>query len=126
MGVDDARLDYDPLIGDVDFQNVIHAGEADHDTALCGQRTATESGSRSARDEGNPVLGTHSNDGLNLLGGSGKDDRARYGAEVCKAIALVSLELARRRNQAAGLAGIVSIDRITKSVEDRLIEHKRS
>ena len=44
LGVDDAGFDDDALVGDVDGEDAVHAGEADDDAAGGGQRAAAEAG----------------------------------------------------------------------------------
>src|SRR5690242_10285006 len=51
-GVDHARLNDDAGIGKIDFENLREAREADDDATFGGQRAATQSGARSARDKG--------------------------------------------------------------------------
>src|SRR3984885_11446270 len=46
-----AWFDDDARIGDVDFENAIHPRQADHDSIFDRERTAAESGARTARDE---------------------------------------------------------------------------
>ena len=124
--IDDAGLDDNALVGDIDFQDAIHAGEADDDSALRWQRAAAQSGPRSTRDKRNAVLGADANDGLDLLGAARKHNGVRHGAEVGQAIALIGLELVRLGNQAARLTHVSRVYGISQSIEDGPIKHKRS
>ena len=65
--IDDAGLDHDALVGNVDVEDAVHAGEADDDAALGGERASAEAGAGATADEGNLVPGADTNDGLHLL-----------------------------------------------------------
>ncbi len=105
VGVDDAGLDGDLLVGEVDVEDAVHAGEADDDGAGGGKRSAAESGAGSAGDEGDVVLRADADDGLDLLGAAREDDGGGRDAEGGEAVALVGLELVGRGDE-AGLARV--------------------
>src|ERR1700679_1901298 len=51
MRIDDARFDDNALVGNVDFEDAIHAGEADDNPALRRERPTAKTGSRSTCDK---------------------------------------------------------------------------
>jgi len=126
VGVDHPRLHDDALVGNVNFQDTVHASEADDNPSLRRQRTTAESGSRSTCDERNAVLSADTNDRLDLFGGSGKDNGVRYGAKIGQAVAFIRLELVHLRNQTARLPRVSGAYGTTQSIENRPIKHKRS
>jgi len=77
MAIDDTRLDCDPLVGDVDCKDTVHARKADDNTARGWQRAARESGAGSPGNKRDAMLGTDADDGLNFFPGSRQDDGGR-------------------------------------------------
>ena len=100
VGVDDAGLHGDLLVGEIDVEDAVHAGEADDDGAFGGERSAAEAGACAARDEGDVVLRADADDGLYLLGAARQDDGGGHDAEGGEAVALVGLELVGRGDEA--------------------------
>jgi len=125
VGVDDSGFDDDALVGDVDFEDAVHTGEADDDAACGRKRAAAESGSGAAGDEGDAVLRADANDGLDLLGAAREDHGGGKGAEVGEAVTLVGLELGGFGDEAGGLAGVACVDCGAEGIEDGAIEHTR-
>ena len=77
MAIDDAGLNGDPLVGDVDGEDTVHAGEADDDAACGWERATRESGAGAPGNKGDAMLGTDADDGLNFVPGAGQDHGAR-------------------------------------------------
>ena len=69
-GIDDAGLDHHARIGDIDFENAIHARQADDNAVRDRQRSAAEARAGAARHERNPFAMADAHHGLHLLGGS--------------------------------------------------------
>ncbi len=80
--VDDARLDDNEAVGDVDLENAVHARQADDDAACSRQRAAAQAGACAAADEGNLVARAEANDGLDLFGGLRQNDCAGQHAKI--------------------------------------------
>ena len=77
MCVDDAGLDGDSLIGNVDGEDAVHSGEADHDATGEWKCAAGESGAGASGDKGNAMVGTDADDGLNFFARARQDNRGR-------------------------------------------------
>ena len=71
--IDDARLDDDARVGNVHFEDAVHARQADDDAALDRQRAAAQARARAARDKGKPVAVADAHDGLHLIRRAGQD-----------------------------------------------------
>ncbi len=70
--VDDAGLHGGTLIGDINIEDLVHAGELDDEAAAHGDRAAGEIGAGAAGDEGNPVLAAPVDEARDFLCGGGK------------------------------------------------------
>jgi hypothetical protein len=77
MAIDDAGLNGDPLVGDVDGKDTVHAREADDNAARGWKRATRESGAGASGDEGYAMPGTDADDGLNFFPGAGQDNGGR-------------------------------------------------
>ena len=73
--IDDAGLDDDAGVGEIDFEDAVHAREADDDAVFDGQRAAAQAGAGAARDEGDLFAMADADDGLDLCGGSREEER---------------------------------------------------
>ena len=91
--IDDARLDGDPLIRDVDVEDPVQARQRDQDPAGNRQRTAGETGAMAPRDERDAVAMAAADDRLHVDGGSREQDEARPFAQPCEGVRFVRDEL---------------------------------
>src|SRR5215472_4582445 len=98
--IDDAGFDDDARVGDINFQDAIHAREAEDDTAFNRQRASTEASAGATRDEGNLFAVANADDGLDLYCRRGKQHGAREHAEIRQAVTFVSVEFLRRGDHA--------------------------
>ena len=73
--IDDAGLDDDAGVGEIDFEDAVHAREADDDAVFDGERAAAEAGAGAAGDEGNFFAMAEADDGLDFGGGSKGEGR---------------------------------------------------
>src|SRR5215471_4355271 len=64
--IDDAGFNDDASVGDINFQDAIHAREAEDDTVFNGERAAAEARAGATRDEGNLFAVGRGEDGLDL------------------------------------------------------------
>ncbi len=126
LRVDHSRFDDHPLVGNIDFEDAIHAREADDNAALSRQRPTTEPGPCSTRDKRNPVLVADANDRLHLLGAARKDNGTGHGAHVGKPIALVGLKLIGSSDQATRQGGIPCIHHRAQRIQNGRIQHRES
>src|SRR6266851_5521605 len=99
--VDDAGLDDHASVQKINLEDVIHSREADNNAILNWESAATQARARAARDKGNFSPMTQADNCLDLLSGSGEQDSAGHDAEIRQAVALVSVQLFGRGNQAA-------------------------
>jgi len=99
--IDHTRFDDDTRVGNVNFEDAIHAGEAENNAIFDGERTAAQASAGTPRDERNFFPMADSHDGLYLLGGSGEQDCARQDAEIGQPVAFVSVKLLDRGDEAA-------------------------
>ena len=99
MRVDHARLDDDVPVGNVHFENAVHARQADHDAARGRQRAAAQSRARAAADKGNLVPRADPHHRLHLLRSARQHHGVRQHAEIRQAVALVGLQLALAGDQ---------------------------
>ena len=90
--IDDAGFHGDAGVGDVDFEDAIHARETDDDAVIDGERAAAESGAGTSGDEGNAFAMAEAEDGLHLLGSGGQEDGGWEDAEVGEGVAFVGME----------------------------------
>ena len=88
----DARLDDDARVGKIDFEDAVHAREADDDAVFDRERAAAEAGACAASDEGKFFAMADAENGLDLGGGVGKKDGARHGAKISEGVAFVGVE----------------------------------
>src|SRR5262249_1039423 len=77
--VDDAWLHDGALVREVDFENPVHAREADGDTAGAGNRAAAQARARAAADDGDLVLAGDLDDRHHVLGRARKHYHLRTG-----------------------------------------------
>ncbi len=94
--IEDAGLDDDAGVGEIDFEDAVHAREADDDAVFDGERAAAEAGAGAARDEGNFFAMAEAENGLDFGGGVGEKNGARHGAEIGEGVAFVGVEFVRR------------------------------
>ena len=80
--IDDAGLDDDAGVGEIDFEDAVHAREADDDAVFDGERAAAEAGAGAAGDEGSFFAMAEAENGLDFGGGVGEEDGLGHGAEV--------------------------------------------
>ena len=100
--VDDAGLDDDAVVGEVDFEDAVHAREADDDAVFDGERAAAQAGAGAAGDEGDAFAMAEADDGLDLFGGGGEDDGEGHDAEIGEAVAFVGAEFLGGGDEAVG------------------------
>jgi hypothetical protein len=74
--IDDAGFDGDAGVGEIDFEDAVHTGEADDNAVFYGERAAGEAGASAACYEGEAFAMAEAEDGLDLFGGGGKQDGA--------------------------------------------------
>ncbi len=91
--IDDAGLDDDVGVGEIDFEDAIHAREADDEAVFDGERAAAEAGAGAAGYEGNFFAMAEAEDGLDFSGGVGEKNGAGHGAEIGEGVAFVGVEL---------------------------------
>src|SRR5262245_53102356 len=77
--VHDAGLHYGALVGEVDFENPVHAREADGDAAGSGNRAAAQAGAGAAAYDGDSVLAGNLDDRDHVLRRPRKHDHLRTG-----------------------------------------------
>jgi len=99
--INHARFHDHARIGNIHFEDTIHPRKAEDDAVFHGQRAAAQACAGAARDKRNSFAMANLHDGLNLLRGSGKQDRARQYAKIREAVAFVSVQLLGRGNEAA-------------------------
>ncbi len=88
-------------------RNTGHAGKADHDAPVIGQRSPGEPSARAAADERVCDAGRRRCiDRLHLGRGARQNHRRRQAAQHGQAIALVGLQLVALDDQAVGAHGI--------------------
>ena len=75
--IDYAGFDDGVGVGEIDFEDFVHAGEADDDAFRSRQRAAGESCASASGDERDAMPGTDANDGLNLVPGARQDNGGR-------------------------------------------------
>ena len=92
VGVDDAGLDGGARVFKVDFEDAVHAGEADDDAVFNRERAAAESGAGAASHERNFFAMAEADDGLDLFGGVGEKNGLRHNAEIGEGVAFVGVE----------------------------------
>ena len=80
--IEDAGLDGDAGVGEIDFEDAVHAREADDDAVFHGERAAAEAGAGAAGYEGDVFAMAEAEDGLDLGGGGGEEDGLGHGAEI--------------------------------------------
>lgn len=97
--IDDTGFDDDAGVGDVNFEDAIHAGEADDDAVIDRERTAAEAGAGTASDERNVFAMAEAEDGLDLVAGGGEEDGGWEDAEVGEGVAFVGVEFFGRRDE---------------------------
>jgi hypothetical protein len=90
--IDYAGLDGDAGVGEIDFEDAIHAGEADDDAIFDGERAAAEAGAGAAGYEGDVFAMAEAEEGLDFGGGIGEEYGARHGAEIGEGVAFVGVE----------------------------------
>ncbi len=99
--VDHARLDHHPCVGDVHFENVVEAGQADDDAVRHREGPSAQPRAGPPRHERDPLAVADADHALNLLGGGGEEHRPRHHPEVGEAVALVGAELFGSGDEAA-------------------------
>ena len=110
--IDDAGFDGNASVGNVHFENAVHASKAEDYPVFDWECAAAEAGAGTARDERKFFAVAETQDGLNLLGGGRKQDGAREDAKIREAIAFVGVAFFERRDETA------ITDDGTKFVED--------
>src|SRR5579864_1790679 len=68
LGIDHARFHHCSRIGEINFENVVHACQADDDALIDWQRATAQASARTASYEGNFFLITNLNNRLHLRG----------------------------------------------------------
>ena len=91
--VDDARLDANEAVLEIDLEDSLHPRGRDDDASLDGQRAARKAGARPARHDGQPVFPGDLQYGGDLFGRPGQRDEPRGDPEAHERIALVRTEL---------------------------------
>jgi len=100
--IDDAGLDDDAGVLEIDCEDAVHAREADDDPVFDGHRAAAEPGAGAASDERNFFAMAETENGLDLGGGVRKKDGARHGAEIGESVAFVGVEFVGGSDEVAG------------------------
>ena len=93
VGIDHAGLYNYVFVGDVDFEDAGHAGQADDYTAWSGQRASAQAGSGAAADKRDFVTRAHADYSLHLRGTAREHYCAGHNAEVRQPVALIGLQL---------------------------------
>jgi hypothetical protein len=92
LRIDDAGLDDDAGVGQVDREGAVEPDEADDDAALGREGATAEARAGAAGNEGDALLVAEADELLDLCGGGGQDDGGGDDAEIGEAIALVGAE----------------------------------
>ena len=100
--IDDAGLDGDASVREIDFEDAVHARETDDDAVFYGERAAAEAGAGASRYEGNFFAMAEAKDGLDFGGGVGEKHGAGHGAEIGEGVAFVGVELVGGSDEMAG------------------------
>ena len=100
VGIDHAGLHHHACVRDIQFEDAVQAGEADHNAAFDREGAAAESGTGAARDERNVLLSAEPDYALNLLSCRRQDNGKRHNAKVGQAVTFISTQLLTRGNQA--------------------------
>ena len=95
LQIGDARLHGDAPVRDVDLEDTIEPGEANHDTARNRQRSTRQPRPVSARDEWQAFLDAQPHECLHLCRRPRQHDERRRFAQMRKRVALVGEELNR-------------------------------
>ncbi len=101
LEIDDAGFDDNAGVGNVDFEDAIHAREAEDDAVFDGERAAAEAGTGAARDEGNLLAMADADYGLDLFSRRGKQYGAGQDTKIREAVAFVRVEFLGRGDEAA-------------------------
>jgi hypothetical protein len=100
--IDDAGLDDDAGVGEIDFEDAVHAGEADDDAIGYGERAAAQAGAGAAGNEGNAFAMAEAEDGLHFLRRRGEKDGLGHGTEIGEGVSVVGVELLGGSDDGAG------------------------
>ena len=90
--VDDARLHDGALVGEIDFENPVHAGEADGDAPGARNRAPAQSRAGAAPHDGYVVLPCDFDDRDHVFGAAWKNDHLRTGL-VDAAVVLIEQQV---------------------------------
>src|ERR1700723_1202490 len=93
ISIDDARLRDHARVRQVDFEDAIHAGQADDDPFVYRQRTAAQPRARSARDKRNPFAMADLHNRLHFSRRSRKQNGLRQNPKVRQPGAFVGVQL---------------------------------
>jgi hypothetical protein len=102
MRVDDSRLNHNIPVGNVHFENPVHAGQADDNAARGRQCAATQAGSSATAYKRDLVPCANADDCLDLSGASRQDHSSGKDAEIGQSVALIRLQLALAGNETVG------------------------
>jgi hypothetical protein len=75
--IDDARLHHRAFVGEVEFEDAVHARERDNDPALARDRSAAQARARAAPHHRNAVIARQLHDRRDVARRPGKDDHVR-------------------------------------------------
>src|SRR5260370_22851564 len=85
--IDDPRLHHHSRIREINFEDTIHARQADDNSVFNWERAAAQTRARPACYKRNSFSVTDSNDGLHLIRGIWQQHRARHHAEIGQSVA---------------------------------------
>jgi hypothetical protein len=91
LQVDDSGLYHNARIGNIDFEDAIHARQAEDDSVCDRQRASAQARPRAARDERKSFAMAEPHDGLNLVGRRRKQNRAGQYAKIRETVAFVGV-----------------------------------
>ena len=80
--IDNAGLDDDAGVGEIDFEDAVHAREADDDAVFYGERPAAKASAGAAGYEGDAFAMAEAEDRLDFGGGGREEDGLGHGAEI--------------------------------------------
>src|ERR1700722_12200826 len=99
--IDDSGFGDYTRVGQVNFEDAVHARQADDDAVFDRERAAAQAGSRAARDKRDAFTMADAEDRLDLLRGFGEQHTKWHDAKIRQRIAFIGVEFFGGGNQAA-------------------------